>query len=562
MYQPKRSQYQSISSGGSVDGLSYVSGQTGTPARLAYREQYIRSMHQTSALSGGGQSTRQPVRTSVALQAQATPVHTPAEAPVRSAGTQTAIKSEERSDNVFENMEFTLPEYEAAERPKIPVRRRGGVRKTILRGVSVVVATVMLSGGVLAWQGYTKMNQVFHGQATVAALSERPVAPELLRGEGDGRINILLLGVGGAGHDGGDLTDTMMVLSVDPVNHTAAAISLPRDLWIKSPVTKGTEYQKINAVFTTAKSAYLAKNSQATRKQLTEVGFQAVDQAVGTVLGVKVDYHVLADFKAFSQAIDTVEGITVDVKETLDDPMLAWENNNSTRVANVGMQTMNGKQALLYARSRYTTSDFARNERQRAIVVALKNKATTMRNISDPTRLTALMDAFSANMYSDLSPTGATRLLSIMRNVGNEKITSVSLVDKPSPLVAPVVVEGVSTVQPVAGPSNYADIQDYIRSKVHDGYLARETASVYIVAKTTEAGKQAMQHLRSYGYNVTSYVQGQVKLEDSVVYDLSGGSAPYTKHYLEGRYSVLGPEKIPSDISVPVGTKFVIILAK
>lgn len=564
MYQPKRNTYQRTARGASIDGFAPMPTR-GTSARLAYRDQYIRATEsrgvrhpwtpKTSDRGGMVKARSSTFGITEVPASQPQPQtsvqeHTPPHLP-------TPVPEPEVSE-----LSFTLPAYEAPSRPKLPVRRRGSFKKVAVRTASFLLAVFMFGGALLTWQGYSRVNQVFHGQTTVAALSEKPVAPELLKGEGDGRINVLLLGVGGDGHDGGDLTDTIMVLSVDPVNHRATMVSVPRDLWVKSPAKTGGSYQKINAIFEEGKAVYKKQHPYALSPEVTDAGLTAIDSTVGTVLGVKIDYHLLTNFKGFAEAIDAVKGVTVTVDSTLNDPMLAWENGNNAQVAVAGSQTMNGKQALLYARSRYTTSDFSRNERQREILVALKNKVTTMRSLSDPTRLTTLMNSFSNNMYSDLSPKGAVRLLNIVRGIGSEHITAVDLADKAKPLVKPVVVEGVSTVQPVAGPTNYADIQDAVRTKIPDGYIAKERASVYVLAKTAQGAKDTADKLANYGYNITGYVQKDTLPQESAMIDMSDKSAPYTAHYLGGRYTEVSRDKLPSGVVIPTGTKFVIMIAK
>lgn len=106
---------------------------------------------------------------------------------------------------------FAFPAYAPPSHPLKIVRKRHPWRRAILKGTAAFAAVVVLFGGVLFWRVYANVHKVFRGDGTVAALSTERVAPELLKGEGDGRVNILLLGIGGKGHDGGDLTDTIMV---------------------------------------------------------------------------------------------------------------------------------------------------------------------------------------------------------------------------------------------------------------------------------------------------------------------------------------------------------------
>ncbi len=456
--------------------------------------------------------------------------------------------------------QFDLPKYTPHKRPAKLVRGRFRWARLAARASLAIAAIIVLTGGYVFWRGYANLHKVFHGTSTVAALSTEKVAPELLNGEGDGRVNVLLLGIGGQNHPGGDLTDTMIILSVDPVNKTAATLSLPRDMWIKMPVSYFGTYQKINAAYSSAKYQYLGKVDLAsTNEQAIEAGFHSVDQAVGDVLGININYHVLVNFQAFQQAVNSVDGVTVDVKAQLYDPTMAWENNNNPVLANVGIQNMGGHQALNYARSRETSSDFARGERQRQLLVALKDKVLTLGTLSSPTKITNLMDALGSNVNTDLSTQAASRLFDIMKTIPSDKISSLSLTS-PDSLVTTDHVGDISVVRPKAGFGVYSDIQAYVRSQLKDGYLTKENANIYIIGATDTLRAQTVQTLTGYGYNVTgSVVVSSSMPAGMTVIDKSNGTAPYTLHYLQNRYSVSAITSLPAGIKVPNGTQFVII---
>ncbi len=470
-----------------------------------------------------------------------------------------SIQQATTPQDTAEVLSFPLSLYEAPARPKRLVRKKVRLHVIALRTFSFALIGVLLAGGIFAWQGVGKAQNVFRGTGTVAALSGDGPSIERLKGEGDGRVNILLLGVGGKNHDGGELTDTIMVMSVDPVNNTAELVSVPRDLWVLTGPS--STHKKINSVFESAVQAYSAENGvKKDKKASMDSGFLAIDKVIGTVLGVKIDYHAVVDFTAFERAIDAVGGVTVTVKTQLNDPMLAWENGNNAQLFMPGQQVLSGKRALLYTRSRYTTSDFSRGDRQKEVIVALKNKVTTAKNMANPLKLRELATSFSDNAYSDLSPEGAVRLLSILRQVGSQNITQISLTDGPKPFLAPAMLDGQSVVLPVAGQGNYADIQDFMRSKLHDGYIKKEAAPVYIVAKDGESARKTAENLQGYGYIVAGTGTLNAPPTTGTLIDLSGDSAVYTKNYLKARYSEVGSEKLPSEISVPVGTKFVILV--
>ena len=469
------------------------------------------------------------------------------------------------AESVSNPKKIPLPVYIAPKRPVRPVKKQHVFRTWGLRFASLFIALFLATGGFLFWKGYSKLHKVFRGTGTVAALSKN-VDPLKLNGEGDGRVNVLLLGIGGAGHDGPDLTDTMLILSVDPVNNTAVLLSVPRDLWVKMPVNYFGSYQKINAAYESGKYSYLHKNDASNANaQALQAGFATDDTVLNQVLGLKINYHVLIDFQAFKQAIDTVGGVTVDVPNQLYDPTMAWENGWNPILAKAGVQVMAGKQALMYARSRETSTDFARSQRQRQIILSLKDKVLSAGTLSDPAKIDSLMNAFGDNVYSDLSTQGAERMYNILKNVNDTNIKSIGLADAPNNFVTTDHVGNISIVRPSAGLNNYAPIQTFVRTQLKDGFIVKENAPLEIInaSNSPKAGILLGDQLKTYGYNVTDVSNSPTRsYQHTILVDLSGGADKYTKHYLEDHFKVTSVTKLP-DSTISAGTnKFVIIIGQ
>lgn len=448
---------------------------------------------------------------------------------------------------------------------RIKAKHRFGWRKGIVRtGISLALI-VGISGGLLFAKGYFKLHQIFKGGSSAAALQAN-VDPNLLKGEGDGRINILLLGIGGDGHDGPDLTDTMIVASVDPVNHKAGLLSIPRDLWVKMPNSYVGKYQKINAAYEAGKYSFLGRNDDSNANhQAVAAGFKSVDQVVTQVLGISINYNVLVDFRAFQQAVDTVGGVTVDVPTEVYDPTIAWENHNNPVIAKAGAQSFNGQQALLYVRSRETSSDFARSLRQRAVLVALKQKVLTIGTYGNPLKVSQLASAFGDNVVSDLSITDGLKLYAIGKQINNSNIASIGLADQPNNFVTTDNLNGLSVVRPTAGFYNYTDIQNFVHSQLPDSYLVKENAQITILNGTTTPGlaTQEAAILKPYGYNIGTVADAPTQTyARTVIVDLSKGVDKYTKHYLEQRFGLSVVSKLPDSTIQPGSAKFVIILGQ
>ena len=442
---------------------------------------------------------------------------------------------------------------------KLRVKWRG-----LRRAMAVAVILVVTLGGLVISQSYLKLHQVFRGGAGTAAALRENVNPDLLKGEGTGRVNILLLGRGGGNHDGPDLTDSMMLVSIDPVNHTSTLLSLPRDLWVNVP---NAGVMKLNAAWETGEFQYLGKTAPgSTNPNAIKAGFTSVDQTVEQVLGVNIDYNALVDFQAFQQAVDTVGGVNVNVPTPLVDPTMAWENGNNPTLAPAGSDNFDGKQALLYVRSRETSSDFARADRQRAVLVALKNKIETLGTLSNPVKISGLMNSFGNNVQTDLSLGNADRLYSILKSISANHISSVDLDGANNAAANQYVsdgnVNGQAVVLPKAGLFQYGDIQQFVRGQLKDPYIIKEHAKVLVLNGTQTPGlaTNMATQLQSYGYDVikTGNTPNNNWMRTTLV-DLNSKDK-YTKHYLEERLGVTADTSLSDKTISTNGADFVIII--
>jgi LCP family protein required for cell wall assembly len=444
--------------------------------------------------------------------------------------------------------------------PVVKHRKFYKARTWAFRTVLVSLVLIIGLGGLLFAQGFMKIHKVFKGGATAAAL-QKDVNPNKLKGEGDGRINILLMGMGGEGHDAPDLTDTMMIASIDPVNKTASLVSIPRDMWVMLP--SGAK-MKLNAAYETGKYKYLGKmdNSNANTNAVN-AGFTTADQTIEDITGIAIHYNVLVDFKAFRQAVDTVSGVDVNVPEQLYDPTMAWENNRNPVLAKAGLQHFDGVHALIYARSRETSSDFARSQRQRALLLALKDKVVNLGTLSNPVKISQLMSAFGNNVHTDLSMNDTVSLYKIFKDINNANVASVGLADAPNSYVTTDNVNGASVVRPRAGFFDYAAIRTYLRGALTDGYIKKEHANVTILNGTARVGlaTEKAESLKSYGYNIGTVANAPTQTYDTtVIVDRTNGKDKYTRHYLEQRFGVKATTKLEDSSILPGSADFIIIL--
>lgn len=443
---------------------------------------------------------------------------------------------------------------------KLRGKKKSSVGKKIKRASILMVVLVVLMGGFLFGKGFLKARNIFRGGGGAAALDAN-VDPSKLNGEGDGRVNILMLGKGGDGHEAPDLTDTVIIASIDPIQNEASLLSIPRDLWVK------TDYgsSKINAVYANAKYAVLAgKRTSGIDKKAEEAGVAAVEAAVEDSMGIPIHYYMMADFSGFKQAVDAVGGVDVDVKTAVFENMLI-DGKPYTLDVKTGQQHFDGRRALSYSRSRYTSprGDFDRSQRQREIIVALKNKTLSAGTFANPKKVSSLIDAFGDHIQTNMSLSEVMRIVELGKVIPAEKIASLSFVDPPNVLVTTGNVDGQSVVLPKAGLGNFTEIQSFVRNALKDAFLKKEEATISVYNGTGVnglAGTKA-EELKSFGYTIGTVANAPNKnYPKTILVDLRNGQKRYTKNYLEKRLGVTAVTSLPDNTITAGNEDFVIIL--
>jgi LCP family protein required for cell wall assembly len=442
---------------------------------------------------------------------------------------------------------------------KHPKLRKFMKRTALMAGILLISVA-----GYLGYKFYHTQKKVLSGGGQAPAVCDGQVPLNQLKKEGDGRVNILLMGIGGDGHDGPDLTDTIMVASLDPETDKMDLLSIPRDLWVKIP---GDGSRKINEAYYYGKTYSKATDADQKKKD----GIKSADQTVENVLGVKIHYNAVVDFKAFQDIVNALGGVDINITDDLAVKETLWvEGTSQHYTLNVqpGMQHFDGTRALYFARSRHTSArgDFDRAERQRALIVAIKEKALSAGTFTNPLKVSQLLDSLGDNVYTDFDSGSLKCLYQQISEVPASSIVSTDLVTPPHDLLASGYVAGLSTLAPKAGLYNYGAIQTYVHTTFRDGFLAKENAETMVYNATDTAGLATSQAntLKEYGYNVTKVdsLAAPTNPDKTVVVDLSKGKDKYTRNYLEQRYGVTAVTKLPAGVNItPSQTaKFVIIL--
>ena len=246
------------------------------------------------------------------------------------------------------------------------------------------------------------------------------------RGPGaDERMNILIVGIDKTEWRTATLTDTLMVVSIDPVGETVSLVSLPRDL-VRVPLGDGNVFgPKVNSLM-----AYADRHAD----EFPQGGMRTLENAIGALLGIPIHYYAQVDFEGFVKLVNAVGGVDITVAEGFYDDMYDGLGINAPGVNGWGVEAgphhFNGWEALAYARSRKADgeSDFTRAARQQEVLLALKQRI--MADGSLLMNLPSLLEAFGDLVTTDLPTERLPDLAAIADEMGPEAIVK-SVLKKP-----------------------------------------------------------------------------------------------------------------------------------
>ncbi len=275
---------------------------------------------------------------------------------------------------------------------------------------------------------------------------------KVLAGESDDRVNILLLGMGGVGHDGPFLTDTNIIVSLKPSAKQVALISVPRDLGANIP---GHGIYKINFA-----NAYGEAKTSGSGGELARAVF-------AKTFSLDIPYYIRVDFKAFEDLVNAVGGITIDVARSFTDNEFPGSNNSFNPISfTAGAQTMSGERALQYARSRHGNngegSDFARSKRQQQVLAALKGRLLSFGTYSNPAKIQQMLSSLASHVTTNLNFGQIMYLASLAREMNDGAKTLVLDNSPDGLLVSYFGIDGAFLLAPKTG--NFDEINSAIKN--------------------------------------------------------------------------------------------------
>jgi len=427
--------------------------------------------------------------------------------------------------------------YSKEARMAFEKRRQEGSKKkkTIIYSLLIIIILV-LSIYVVYNVWFLKQNIIVTntGGAAPTLLTKNieEISTQMVSKDGDTRINIVIAGIGGKGHKGGSLTDSLQVLSIDPFNNKAAVVSLPRDFYL---TLSNKTSAKLNTVYQTGDAQGAGK------------GGALLKDEIGKILDLKIHYFVNIDFAGFEQLIDSLGGVTINVDKAINDPFYPDEALEGYAPFHIsaGKQLMNGKTALKYARSRKTTSDFDRSRRQQQLIVAVKDKALSLGVLANPAKISEIVKIIGSHIKTDIQLNEMQELAKRYKEIQSDSIES-QVIDnsKNGPLVDSSQFGSYGLI-PKLGLNKFNEVQNFAHTILPDPKIISEKATVevkYIKGRTEEA-QNIIDKLTSYGYTVTDggIVKNLSTEADSLI--IRTTNAPFTSTYLTKRYPDFPLEK-------------------
>lgn len=338
--------------------------------------------------------------------------------------------------------------HEPAEFPAEPKRRRWP-KIIALFFLLVMAVAISIAAFFAVWDAHniSHASQKLFGDGNVMTLLRGGDLPT----DSNGRVNILIAGYSAddPGHSGANLTDSIILLSMDPATKTGYMLSIPRDLYVNIP---GYGYSKINAAY-------------------EDGGMSLLERVVSQDFGVQISNYALIDYSAVRGIVDALGGITVKINSPdgqLYDPSKDYTTGGPLVDLANGTHTLNGEQALDFTRARgdnpdsigFEASDFQRTADQRQVFSAIKARLN-WKLVLNPRKNNQILSATADNVKTDVTASEARPLLSLFNSIPDSKLQSLNLekLDGRNYLTSYISYYSGDALIPAAGIDDYSQIQ-------------------------------------------------------------------------------------------------------
>lgn len=464
---------------------------------------------------------------------------------------------EEEEETVSQKSDKDMKKEEKALDKKFKkAKKKPSKKRRIISIIALIIVLIMIGGVIwmILW-GNDIIAKITGGRGNILDLfSLNSETYDPLKTDSNGRTNILAFGTGGYDmngeegggvHDGAQLTDSIMLISLDQKTGDTAMISLPRDL--KGPSTC-TSTGKINEIY------WCNGGSGDATTEEEEKAANALMTAVGSILGVDIQYYAHLNWGSVVSIVDTLGGITV----TLDEDILDYYYTGAVYYANTPY-TLNGAEAVGLARARHGTTggDFSRGASQQKIIIGIKNRVFE-KELSLPDIL-GLITTLGDNLRTNFSLSEMKTLAHDSQILDFDVMRQISLYPD---YMTTGMLNGISYVLPKAGVGNYQNIKAFVATQLSSDPRDYEdpTIAIYNATDTDGLATEEKLKLEKEGYVVTivdNAPEGEYRPGTSIY---TTTTKPGTFHLLENRYNFtpLSIEELPATISPDYD--FIIIL--
>lgn len=405
-----------------------------------------------------------------------------------------------------------------------------------LTTVGGIILVILIIGGWLAYRAISVVNtrKLDNANGKVGFLTQLGhlvTNDRQLQGEENDRVNILILGIGGPGHDGPYLTDTMLVASYKPSTNQLALLSIPRDLVVNIP---GYDYRKINNVLSIGRDIKYPGGGEALTVKI-----------VSDTFNIPIQYYALMDFTGFEEVINQVGGVDVTVEDAFTDYEYPTENYGYQTIHfNAGSQHMDGATALKFARSRHGNngegSDFARARRQQKILEALKEKLLSVGTLINPKKISDILGSLGSHSQTNMEVWEMIRLAKLVKNIKHDQIINEVIDSSINGFLRNDTGQGGAFIL-VPKDRNYQDIQFLAQNIFLVARVRQDHAAVAVVNASGIAGlaEKAALALDQFGIDATPLSAQLSSTKTTTVVERNPGqlvpTAYFLKHYQHTR---------------------------
>jgi anionic cell wall polymer biosynthesis LytR-Cps2A-Psr (LCP) family protein len=393
-------------------------------------------------------------------------------------------------------------------------------KRIIVVVVLLIVAGLLAAGGYLAYKTFTATGHVLNG--SIADL----IQSEPLKQDENGRSNFLLVGTSedDPGHEAGDLTDSIMVLSLNQKTKNAYMFSIPRDLYVEYGEACLTGYKgKINSYFSCSNTG---TDNAAEQDRLAKT-----QKLIGDIVGMDIQYGVHVNYTVMRDLIKAIGGeITVNIQSR--DPRGVMDSNFDWKCGKAAVRkincpaghyisypngpvTLDAEHALYLAQARgdiaptygFEQSNFDRERNQQMIAVAIRDKAMSAGTLTNLGAVTGLIDALGNNLRTNIQTKEVRTLMDLAQTIKTENIQSLDFYSQDNRLFTTGTIPGAgSSVYPAAGVFNYTALQAFIKKQVNSEPFMKEDPNVTVLNGSGEAGvaQIAADSLAEKGFTVGS----------------------------------------------------------